>query len=349
MLCRQLELRRGAGYSKRRCGNIEVVCNFVTKLKITKMDRIRGAILGAVIGDAIGVPVEFSSREHLKRFPVIDMREFGTHHQPKGTWSDDSSLMLCFIESIIEGFEINKLAQKFVDWKNNGYWTPHGKVFDIGITTKNAIDKIQKGYLPQEAGGKFEDDNGNGSLMRILPTIFLFKNIQNEDEQFEIISNVSSLTHGHIRSILACKFYVDYAGKLLKGDDKVEAYHSVCKEFIDFIERKKLPEKEKRVLTKLLDGNLMLREEDEIRSYGYVVNTLIAGIWSFLKAKTYKEAVLKAVNLGEDTDTTGIVTGGIAGLYYGYEDIPSNWIDQIIRVSEIEKLIEQLKDKTHLI
>ena len=182
------------------------------------MDRIRGGILGAILSDAIGLPVEFRSREHLKRFPVIDMRAFGTHHQPKGTWSDDSSLMLCLIETIVEGFDINLLGQKFVDWKNEGYWTPHGKVFDIGFTTRTAIDKIKKGYLPQEAGGKFEDDNGNGSLMRILPVIFFIEQIQNEDQRFQVISDISSITHGHIRSILACKFYVDYALKLWKGE-----------------------------------------------------------------------------------------------------------------------------------
>lgn len=310
-----------------------------------KTDRIRGGILGAVIGDAIGVPVEFRSREHLKRFPVTNMREFGTHHQPKGTWSDDSSLMLCLIESIIEDFDINKLGQKFVNWKNEGYWTPHGKVFDIGITTRTAIDKIKKGYLPQEAGGNFEDDNGNGSLMRILPLIFIMDQIQNEDKKFQIISDVSSITHGHIRSILACKFYIDYALKIWKGGDKFEAYQLTINEFIEFVDKKNFPEREKRVLTKLLDGNLIQRKENEIGSSGYVVSTLIASMWSFLKSNSYQEAVLKAVNLGEDTDTTGIVTGGLAGLHYGVNNIPEDWIKQIVKVEEIEKLIEKLKNK----
>jgi ADP-ribosylglycohydrolase len=307
------------------------------------MDRIRGGILGAILGDAIGVPVEFRSREYLKRFPVIDMRAFGTHHQPKGTWSDDSSLMLCLIETIVEGFDINLLGQKFIDWKNEGYWTPHGKVFDIGFTTRTAIDKIKKGYLPQEAGGKFEDDNGNGSLMRILPVIFFIEQIQNEDQRFQVISDISSITHGHIRSILACKFYVDYALKLWKGEDKLEAYQLTITEFLAFIDRNNYPDKEKRVLTKLLDGNLTQRKEEEIGSSGYVVSTLIASMWSFLRSNSYKEAVLTAVNLGEDTDTTGIVTGGLAGLYYGVNNIPEQWIKQIVKIEEIEQLIEELK------
>lgn len=306
------------------------------------MDRISGAILGAVIGDALGVPVEMRSRESLKRFPVIGMREFGVHHQPKGTWSDDSSLMLCLLETIIEGYELKKLAEKFVAWKDSGYLTPHGRVFDIGIITRSAIDKIKKGYDLSEVGGSHEDDNGNGSLMRILPLVFLY-NSRHDDERFKLIAEVSSLTHGHIRSILACKFYLDYAYRLLSGADKVTAYEENCVAFLEFFNKSDIKEKEKRVFTKVLDGNLHRRNEDEIRSSGYVVNTLTAAIWSFLKSDNYKASVLRAVNLGEDTDTTGIVAGGLAGMYYGYENIPKEWISEVVRIDEIKELINKLE------
>ena len=137
---------------------------------MTKHDRIRGGLWGAIVGDALGVPVEFQDRAILECTPVLGMRGFGSHNQPPGTWSDDSSMTLCTIESLLEtGFDTDDMGRRFVDWYNAERWTPWGKVFDIGMTTRSALLAVARGTKADLAGGITESSNGNGSLMRILP------------------------------------------------------------------------------------------------------------------------------------------------------------------------------------
>ena len=142
-------------------------------------------LLGIAVADALGVPVEFQSREYLKENPVTDMLEYGTYDQPKGTWSDDTSLSLCLAESILEGLDLNRLAQKFIVWKNDGYMTPHGYMFDIGDTTRASIERMEQGIAPELCGFSHENDNGNGSLMRFLPLLALTKDLHME-ERFKL-------------------------------------------------------------------------------------------------------------------------------------------------------------------
>lgn len=140
-------------------------------------NRVKAGIFGVCIGDALGVPVEFQSRDQLKRSPITTMRSFGTHRQPAGTWSDDSSLTLCLADSLCKGYDLEDMATKFLQWYNTEIWTPHGRVFDIGIATSQAIHRISKGTSPTLCGGTSEFDNGNGSLMRILPLLFYIKDL----------------------------------------------------------------------------------------------------------------------------------------------------------------------------
>lgn len=187
------------------------------------LEHIEGGILGLAIGDALGVPVEFQSRESLKNNPVVGMRAYGSHRQPLGTWSDDSSLAFCLAESLTEGYDLRDLSNRFVNWYNYNYWTPHGHVFDIGITTSRAIHQLELGIEPTKAGGRDESSNGNGSLMRILPLLFFIHNKPIE-ERFAIIKDVSSLTHGHIRSVIACFYYLEFARLLLQNVEKFKAF-----------------------------------------------------------------------------------------------------------------------------
>ena len=140
-------------------------------MTINKQDVIKSGIFGVIVGDALGVPVEFTSRSERKADPVVNMREYGTHSQPKGTWSDDSSMALASLDSIIQNGEINydDMMDRFRDWKINGNYTPHGKVFDVGITCSRAISQYGSGVNATECGCSGERDNGNGSLMRIMP------------------------------------------------------------------------------------------------------------------------------------------------------------------------------------
>lgn len=306
---------------------------------------VKAGILGVCIGDALGVPVEFRSREQLKRSPVTKMRALGTHRQPAGTWSDDSSLTLCLAESLCQEYNLEDIATKFLQWYNAEIWTPHGRVFDIGIATRQAIYKISKGYTPQLCGGTNEFDNGNGSLMRILPLLFYIKDFPIE-QRFDKVKDVSSLTHAHIRSVISCFIYLEFLLEILNGAEKFEAYQktkSTVKYFLDNNPICSQGEMDK--FDRILNNNIFEYDEDKISSSGYALHSLEASLWCFLNSENYSEAVLKAVNLGEDTDTTGAITGGIAGIYYGFKNIPEEWVSELVRKDDIENLCSKLENK----
>jgi len=198
-------------------------------------DKILGGIIGLCVADALGVPVEFQSRESLKRNPVTDMQGYGTYNQPPGTWSDDTSMTLCLLDSLATGLDYSDIMQKFLLWYNKAEYTPHGNVFDIGIATRNALVRYKQGTPALQCGGTSEYDNGNGSLMRILPLAFYLRqqygsSYTDNSEAFNIIHNVSSLTHAHKRSLIACGIYLAVAEQLFDANDlKSGVYNGINK------------------------------------------------------------------------------------------------------------------------
>lgn len=308
---------------------------------MTNRNFIKDALLGVAIGDALGVPVEFRSRSVLEREPVTDMRGYGTHHQPPGTWSDDSSLTFCLAAMLCDGYDLQNLANRFIDWKNDSYWTPYGEVFDIGIATAEAITRLQNGTPPTLAGGTTERSNGNGSLMRILPLLFYIKDMPIA-ERFKHVAEVSSLTHAHLRSVNACFIYLELALAILQGKSKETAYETVCRTLTDFLQNG-----EAHHFSDILSGQLPQFPIATIHGTGYVLRTLEAAIWCLLNTSSYSEAVLQAVNLGDDTDTTAAVTGGLAGLLYGWETIPAHWLNVLPKRDAIDQLIVNLQAKIY--
>ena len=218
-------------------------------------------------------------------------------------------------------------------------WTPHGWVFDIGIGTRIAIERLEDGMSPELAGGFDEMDNGNGSLMRILPLVLHIKDLDIE-QRYEWTQKVSSITHGHVRSVMACFYYLEFARKIISGKEKFQAYNELQSEVTMYFESRKINPLEIQKFSRLLFEDISKVEEDNIKSSGYVIDTLEASVWCLLTTNSYKEAVLKAVNLGSDTDTTGAVTGGLAALMYGTNAIPKEWLAVLVRKDEIIKLAE---------
>jgi ADP-ribosylglycohydrolase len=310
------------------------------------LNKICDGIIGLAIGDAIGVPVEFRSRQELTKAPVVSMREYGTHYQPRGTWSDDTSLTLALMDSIIEKNEIDyvDIMNRFSNWLLYNDYTATGEVFDVGNSTSRAIMNYGRGVNPLECGGISEYENGNGSLMRILPTAYyLRKHSDLEIEsQMNIIYNISALTHRHPISLIGCGIYINIAMNLLEG--MLSLYESVeqgIKTAFEYYERKAW--NDVYAYLRLMDLSIFLELPDsEIKSSGYVVHTLESALWCLLNTNSYAECVLKAVNLGDDTDTVGAVVGGLAGIYYGLEKIPKDWLDVLARRQYIEELCEEL-------
>lgn len=329
---------------------------------------IKSGIFGLVVADALGVPYEFNSREDCEDEPMTDMIGYGTYGQPAGTWSDDSSLALATVDGLtssLNNFEGNvessdldilqlidyeDIMQNFFNWFYDADYTPYENVFDYGGTTAFGIRNFKRGCEPILCGGCDTSDNGNGSLMRILPLAhFIYflslKYSFSKEDQMKAIHNISSLTHRHERSQMSCGIYVLIAIEMLKN--KFEGGSLGLEEIIDngiqsakeYYCNNEDFQKELHHFNRIFDEDIKVIPRSIIRGRGYVVASLEAALWCLLNNDSYKETALAAVNLGEDTDTTAAIAGGLAGIYYGYEDIPKNWLDQIAKFDFIEDLI----------
>jgi ADP-ribosyl-[dinitrogen reductase] hydrolase len=305
-------------------------------------------ILGVCVGDALGLPVQFESRRVRKKRPVTEMIGYGVFNKPPGSWSDDSSLTLCLVDALTQVSPtqpdqlLQQTAQNFCRWYTEGYWTPFEQAYDIGGTTAQAMERLLAGVSPQEAGGKRENNNGNGSLMRILPLAFCYQSLE-FPELIQLTHDVSAITHGHLRSQIACGIYISIAVRLLEGDDPQLAYENGIAAVED-IYNKSPYNTELPYYNRVISGKIAELQEEEIGSSGYVVDALEASLWCFLTTTNYKDAVLKSVNLGEDTDTTAAIAGGLGGIYYGVAAIPSHWLQQLAKGQDILDLVKRFND-----
>jgi len=304
-------------------------------------DELFGGIIGLCVADALGVPVEFSSREELMYTPVTDMRGYGTYNQPPGTWSDDTSMTLCLLDSLAYGLDYQDIMQKFLLWYKNAEYTAYGEVFDIGGATHKAIMNFAKGTDALNCGGATEHDNGNGSLMRILPLAFYLRGIYgnsytDSSEAFDIIHNVSVLTHAHKRSQIACGIYLSVAESFFASNDIKSGIYSGVSKAKQYYDNNVHFTDELQHYKRIFKDDFADLQQEDIKSSGYVVDTLEAALWCLFNTHSYQSCVLKAVNLGGDTDTVAAVAGGLAGLYY--KAIPENWLNQIPRLEYIKQL-----------
>ncbi|MGN1319580.1 MAG: ADP-ribosylglycohydrolase family protein [Acutalibacteraceae bacterium] len=297
---------------------------------------VKGAIFGLAVADALGVPVEFESREKLQKNPVDKMLGYGSHAVPKGTWSDDTSMALCTLNSIANKGKIDLTDNilEFSKWAENGYMTPHGEMFDIGRTTLISLRNYWNNKNVYTCGCKSDYDNGNGSLMRIIPVSLFncFKTLSTK-ESIRNVHEVSALTHAHERSLIACGIYDFIVRELIKCLEKTSINTAIKKAEKYYANYKEIKYYKRIFDEKFIDTDISL-----IKSSGYVVDTLEAAVWCLLNTDNYKACVLKAVNLGDDTDTVAAVAGGLAGVLYGYDSIPKEWINTLVKNDMISKL-----------
>lgn len=328
-------------FSEAECDKFETVEPIKLNISDDKQSKLFGGILGFCIGDMLGVPVEFTSRQELDAEPVTKLRAYGTYNQPFGCWSDDTSLMLCLIDALLKENVTEQLKNNMISYYTKGYFTPQGKMFDIGNSTRSAIQNMIDGVNPIKCGGATEYDNGNGSLMRILPIAYIADRMT-EDELIKFVSDISSFTHRHPRSVVACIFYVVFAAQLNRGLNMIEAFESASA----FVRKNcdSSSSGELRCYENIFNKAILTAERRAIKSTGYVVDTLEAVVWTLFNTKSYKEAVLTAVNLGGDTDTIAALTGGLAGIYYGAENIPDLWIQNIKKKDYICAMISQFEE-----
>lgn len=288
----------------------------------TILDRIEGGLLGLLIGDALGVPYEFHPasqippREQIEYAPPPGFQP--THRVPPGTWSDDGALALCLLASLLERGRLDPgdLARRFIRWYETGYLAVDGDVFDVGIQTRNAIQAMERGVTPLEAGSTSERALGNGSLMRVLPLA-----LWSRDDDATLIADAmaqSRLTHGHLRAQVCCALYCLWARRTLAGED--EAWASAVAALRARWDET-TPERAE------LESHIRPDDPTPGDGGGYVVSTLRSARWAVETTGDYAETVRAAISLGADTDTTACVAGGIAGLRYGAASIPARWRD----------------------
>lgn len=308
--------------------------------------RMQAAYWGFIVGDALGVPYEFKTREQMKANPATTMTGYGTYNQPPGTWSDDTSMMLCVLKNNLNNGRPIDLAKLFLDWYQHAEYTPHGEVFDIGITTRNAMEHIIKTRSIRESGLRNERSAGNGSLMRCLPYAFY--------ENYSIrLSNLvieSGITHKISICTTSSIFYSKMAHSIYTGNCSLQDAIKQARGYIYHGWRITDAEDDHFPLAKTFEPifhcDYTKKSEEDVRSTGYVLHTLDAVMWCLFNTDNYKDAVLKAVNLGGDTDTIAALTGGIAGLYYGMESIPKEWLETIANKTLINSILN-IKQQPH--
>ncbi len=294
------------------------------------------AMLGHAVGDALGVPTEFCKREELQKNPVTEMIYSPKVGVPAGTWSDDTSMELATFDSIIQKgkFDYKDIMEKWIDWLDDGKYTSNGEAFDVGRTCLAAINNYVHGTKPLKCGKEGEMYNGNGSLMRILPlALFSYYKKYTNEETIKLTNEVSSLTHGHEISKLACYIYVKYIHFLLDGLSKEDAYLEIKKLDYSSYSKDSLVK-----FDRILKGDISKLTLEDISSSGYVVDTLESSFWCLLTENTYEKTIIKAVNLGQDTDTIAAIAGSMAGIIYSQNGIPKRWLDKLIGKDYIIKL-----------
>ena len=298
------------------------------------MRKLKDAIIGLAVGDAMGVPLEFKSREELQDNPTTEMKGYGSHNVPRGTWSDDTSMTLALIDAINQTGEIvpEDIANNFVKWIENGEFTADGKVFDVGRTCLMAIRNYESNIAkPEECGEDGEFSNGNGSLMRISSLIFYcYAKNMNKEEIYECVKTVSSITHKHEISVMGCYIYVLFGIELLKNNNLLEVYKIIQNEDYHLFSQNC-----KSKYDRIIQREIYSCSMDEIRSTGYVVDTLEATLWCLMNTDCFDDAVIKAINLGDDTDTVGACVGALAGICYGEESINVDWKRELLKMEEI--------------
>lgn len=287
--------------------------------KLTKLNKIKGALIGLAVGDALGVHLEFTSpKDVVKIYGYTEGNPYGI---PIGYWTDDTSMALCMGQSLIEKkcFDANDIMTKFCNWQRKGYMSSTDECFDIGNTTRTSLMKYWR--FPDMGPFCGDDDTlsaGNGSIMRLAPIPMFFHT--NLEQAMFYAGESSRLTHANSECIDSCKFLSEiiWAHINMTDTEKIH-YDSVL------LNNKKLSPKVKNII---LESDF-LHKDAKVEGTGYVIDSLKASLWACNNSFSFEEAVLNAVNLGDDADTTGAVTGQIAGAYYGYDAIPQHWKDKL--------------------
>jgi ADP-ribosyl-[dinitrogen reductase] hydrolase len=297
-------------------------------------NRYRGCLLGLACGDAVGTTVEFKRRGTFE--PVTDMVGGGPFRLYPGEWTDDTSMALCLATSLLEcgGFDPTDQMERYCRWRDDGYWSSNGSCFDIGNTVATALRRFQSSGDPF-SGSTDPKSAGNGSIMRLAPVVMYFA--PDTAAATHHAGESSRTTHACTEAIDACRMLARILLLALEG--KAKELILAGKASADDSAPEFCPS-----IRAIQRGAYREKSEAQIRGSGYVVDSLEAALWCFEKTGSYRDAILCAVNLGDDADSTAAVCGQIAGAYYGADGIPETWLDTLAMRAEIETLADSLRE-----
>jgi len=284
----------------------------------TMKDRCRGTLIGLAVGDALGAAVEFKSPDSFA--PVTGYRSGGPHGLKAGEWTDDTSMALALADSIASvGWDLNDQASRYVEWWQTGKYSVNGRCFDIGITTASALRRFLAIKNALASGDSSERSSGNGSIMRLAPVPIRYAGLfpHNVDELSRLAEESSLPTHASEQCRSACRYLATVLAALIQGEDRDAVLAPDWKPLRLLNDIKPLH----LLIEEVAQGSFRHKQPPVIQGSGWVVKSLEAALWAFNDADTFEEAVLRAVNLGDDADTTGAVCGQLAGAFWGESNI----------------------------
>lgn len=308
------------------------------------LETIRSAVLGHAVGDALGVPAEFIPRTVLARNPITGMQGGGVHNQLPGTWSDDTSMLLCTLANLTEtGGDPDDLMARFTDWVWDGRYSARGDVFDLGTTVRHAVINYARGTRALDCGERGEYACGNGSLMRIAPVALWLtaKPDLPPLDAIRMVHDYSACTHANPRCQMACGILCAVISALCRDRSRWAVRQAITRIMGFYREQPDFARVYPNFHRMKCVDRLPL---SAVASTGYVIDTLEAALWCLMTTSSYRDCVLKAVNLGDDADTTAAVAGGLAGLMYGVEAIPEEWLAALPKRKKIETLCRDFAD-----
>ncbi len=312
-----------------------VISQILSENKIQRLDRYKGCMIGLATGDALGVTLEFKDPGSFE--PIKDIKGGGPHGLKPGQWTDDTSMSLCLATSLVEKNKFDPIDQleRYVQWYKNGYMSCTGMCFDIGGTTKQALEKFQVTQEPCCGPTEYEK-SGNGSIMRLAPVPLFFAN--DPITATNMSGTSSRTTHGSIQAIDACRYLGSIISGIILNKTKEEILSQEYEPAPNYWKDNPLVNQ----IDEIKSGSFKRLEPPEIKGSRFVVESLEAALWAFYKSTSFQEGCLLAVNLGCDADTTGAVYGQIAGAYYGINEIPKTWLNKIAHINIIESLAEKI-------
>ena len=299
-------------------------------------DRRRGALIGLAVGDALGAAVEFKSPGSFS--PVTGYRDGGPHRLEAGEWTDDTSKALALADSIATvGWDLNDQASRYVEWWKKGKYSVNGRCFDIGITTRGALGDYLANKDALASGDRSERASGNGCIMRLAPVPIRFGHLYAEKlEELSRLAEESSLpTHASDQCVSACRYLATVLAGLIQGEDREEVLSPDWKPLQQLNAIRPL----QPLIQEIAQGSFRQKKPPDIQGSGWVVKSLEASLWAFHDADTFEEAVLRAVNLGDDADTTGAICGQLAGAYWGESNIPGSLRSGLARIDMLENAL----------